>query len=153
MSKKSADFTLGYGLSRSFLLNIHIWHSDHEQLPVLIRMTRYVKLNYKGVKKYKAESWKSDECQNLDSEEHLLWCKGYEEIREHWNLENEKELSSYIQKIVQKNEAKKTNKHYEIPIFGSRELHCARWPLHGGDWARHGKGWCLQLQDGRVISV
>ena len=65
-------------------------------------MTRYVKLNYKGVKKYKAEGWKCDECQNLDSEEHLLWCKGYETIREHLNLENEKELSSYLQKIVKK---------------------------------------------------
>ena len=42
-------------------------------------MTRYIKLNYKGVKKYKAEGWKCEECQNLDSEEHLLWCKGYEE--------------------------------------------------------------------------
>ena len=52
-----------------------------------ISMTRYVKPNYKGVKKYKAEGWKCEECQNLDSEEHLLWCKGYEEMRENLNLE------------------------------------------------------------------
>ena len=49
-------------------------------------MTRYVKLNYKGVKKYKAVGWKCEECQNLDSEEHLLWCKGYEEIGEYLDI-------------------------------------------------------------------
>ena len=42
----------------------------------------------------RTEGWKCDECQNIDSEEHLLWCKGYEGIREHWNLYNEKDLSS-----------------------------------------------------------
>ena len=52
------------------------------------------------MKKYKAVGWKCDECQHLDSEEHLLWCKGYEEIREYLDIENEKELSSYLEKIV-----------------------------------------------------
>ena len=54
------------------------------------------------MKKYKAVGWKCDKSQNLDPEEHLLWSKGYEEIREHLNLDNEKELSRYLQKIVKK---------------------------------------------------
>ena len=65
-------------------------------------MTQFVKLNYKGVKKYKADGWKCDECSELDSEEHLLWCHGYSHLRVNMNLENEKELSQYLHKIFLK---------------------------------------------------
>ena len=65
-------------------------------------MTQFVKLNFKGVKKYKAEGWKCNECSNLDSEEHLLWCHGYRHLRVNINLENEKELSQYLHKIFLK---------------------------------------------------
>ena len=62
-------------------------------------MTQHVKLNYKGIKRYEAEGWKCHDCSKLDSEEHLLWCPGYEELRENLNLESESDLSKYLQKI------------------------------------------------------
>ena len=65
-------------------------------------ITHFVKLNFKGVKKYKAEGWKCDECSQHDSEEHLLWCQGYTHFCENMNLENEKELSQYLHKIFLK---------------------------------------------------
>ena len=65
-------------------------------------MTEHVKLNYKGIKRYAAAGWKCEECSNLDSEEHILWCSGYEEFRENLDLENEKDLSKYLQKIYLK---------------------------------------------------
>ena len=65
-------------------------------------MTRFVKLNYKGNQRYKAEGWKCDECSFLDSEDHLLWCSGYEHIREDLDLGNEKNLSKYLHKIYLK---------------------------------------------------
>ena len=65
-------------------------------------MTQFVKLNFKGVKKYKAEGWKCYECSQLDSEEHLLWCHGYRHFRGKINLEIEKELSQYLHKIFLK---------------------------------------------------
>ena len=55
---------------------------------------------------------KCDKCQNLDSEEHLLWCKGYADFRDHLNLENEKE--QYLLKIVSKRS--KENNENSVPI-------------------------------------
>ena len=70
-------------------------------------MTQFVKLNYKGTKRYQEQGWKCDECSNLDSEDHLLWCSGYELLRENLDLENEKDLSRYLQKIFLKRCPKK----------------------------------------------
>ena len=70
-------------------------------------MTEDVKLNYKGIKRYAAAGWKCEECSNLDSEEHLLWCGGYEEFRENLDLENERDLSKYLQKIYLKRSKRK----------------------------------------------
>ena len=80
-------------------------------------MTQFVKLNFKGVKKYKA-GWKCNECTNLDSEEHLLWCYGYRHLRENINLENEKELSQYLHKIFLKRKG-------SVERIWLQELHCA----------------------------
>ena len=65
-------------------------------------MTQNVKLNYKGVKKYELEGWKCNECVNLDSEDHLLWCVGYMDLRESLNLDTDKDLSQYLQNIKMK---------------------------------------------------
>jgi hypothetical protein len=54
-------------------------------------MTEHVKLNYKVIKR--AAGWKCEESLNLDSEEHLLWCSGYDEFRKNLDLENERDLS------------------------------------------------------------
>ena len=59
-------------------------------------MTQFVKLNYKGTKRYRDEGWKYDECFNLDSEDHMLRCSGYEQMK------NEKDLSKYLHKIYLK---------------------------------------------------
>ena len=75
-------------------------------------MTQYVKLNYKGTKKYKAEGWKCEECSNLDSEDHLLWCSGYEDIRKDLDLDTDKDLSIYLHKIFMK----RSVKHAATPV-------------------------------------
>ena len=53
-------------------------------------MTQFANLNFKGVKKYEAEAWKCEECSQLDSEKHFLWCQGSRQFHENINLENEK---------------------------------------------------------------
>ena len=62
-------------------------------------MTQFVKLNYKGTPKYRQQGWKCDECLCLDSEDHLLWCGGYENLRTGLDLENYKQLSLYLHRI------------------------------------------------------
>ena len=65
-------------------------------------MTENVKMNYKGYKSYAKDLWKCDECLDLDTESHLLWCKGYKELREGLDLDNNRDLCSYLQKIIQR---------------------------------------------------
>ena len=62
-------------------------------------MTQFVKMNYKGTKHYEKQGWKCEECFCLDSEDHLLWCSGYEELRSGLDLNDYKQLSLYLHKI------------------------------------------------------
>ena len=62
-------------------------------------MTENVKMNFKNDKSYQNSLWKCSECQNQDSETHLLWCPGYVDFREGLDLKNNSDLCSYLQKI------------------------------------------------------
>ena len=75
-------------------------------------MSQFVKLNYKGVKKYEAEGWKCEDCSNLDSEDHLLWCIGYEDIRQGLDLSSDHDLSLYLHKI----HLKRSKKNESNPV-------------------------------------
>ena len=73
-------------------------------------MTRYVKMNYKGDKMYSKLLWKCENCTNMDSESHILWCSEYSDLREGKNLNNNKDLCEYIQKVMKKREKQEQNK-------------------------------------------
>ena len=73
------------------------------------KMTRYVKMNYKNEPRYSKSLWKCENCENIDSESHILWCESYKDIRSGKNLENDKDLCDYIQKVM-----KIRKKHDEI---------------------------------------
>ena len=86
-----------YGM-KSYVSNLNI-HETRNIFKHRSAMTQNVKLNYKGVKQYELQGWKCNECGNLDSEDHLLWCDGYMDLRESLNLGTDKDLSEYLQKI------------------------------------------------------
>ena len=46
----------------------------------------------------------------MDTEDHLESCSGYESLRENMDLENDKDLSSYLHKIFLKRSEKKREK-------------------------------------------
>ena len=73
-------------------------------------MTRYIKMNYKGNPLYEKQLWKCNKCQKIDSEEHILWCDGYKELREGKNLDNDKDLCKYLQKIQKIREREESKK-------------------------------------------
>ena len=62
-------------------------------------MTENVKMNFKNDKTFSNSLWKCSECQNQDSEIHLLWCPGYVDYREGLDLKNDSDLCTYLQKI------------------------------------------------------
>ena len=63
-------------------------------------MTENVKMNYKGDPSYAKSLWKCQKCGNQDSEIHLLWCSGYAELRKDLDLDSDRDLCSYLQKII-----------------------------------------------------
>ena len=65
-------------------------------------MTRYVKMNYKGNPQYEKQLWKCNKCSKIDSEEHILWCESYKELRKGRNLQNNKDLCQYLQQVIKK---------------------------------------------------
>ena len=65
-------------------------------------MTDNVKMNFKSDRGYANSLWKCSECQNQDTEKHLLWCPGYAEHREGLDLKNDTDLCSYLQIIFNK---------------------------------------------------
>ena len=46
------------------------------------KMLKNVKLNFKNDQQNVKKLWKCSECENRDSQEHILWCEGYEKLRE-----------------------------------------------------------------------
>ena len=62
-------------------------------------MTENVKMNFKNDKSFANSLWKCSECQNQDSEIHLLWCPGYVDYREGLDLKSDSDLCTYLQKI------------------------------------------------------
>ena len=64
------------------------------------KMLKNVKLNYKNDPKNVKKFWKCPECEYLDSQEHILWCEGYEKLRENKNLDNDVDLTSYFQQVM-----------------------------------------------------
>ena len=54
-------------------------------------------MNYKGDQSYAKKLWKCDDCKNMDSEQHILWCTIFTHLRESKNLD--KDLCQYLQKV------------------------------------------------------
>ena len=64
-------------------------------------MTENVRMNYKGDPAFARALWKCQKCGNQDTESHLLWCSGYSKEREDLDLDSDKDLCKYLQKIIQ----------------------------------------------------
>ena len=62
-------------------------------------MTQHVKINYKGDQSYAKSLWQCGQCKSQDSELHLLWCSGYEKLREGLDLSRISDLCNYLQHI------------------------------------------------------
>ena len=62
-------------------------------------MTQHVKMNQKSNKEYADVLWRCEECGMQDTNAHLLWCKGYESLREGKDLGCDKQLCNYLQRI------------------------------------------------------
>ena len=53
----------------------------------------------KNNKKFAKEQWKCDSCKRIDSQSHVLWCPFFAPLREGKDIQNDKDLVEYFQKV------------------------------------------------------
>ena len=64
-------------------------------------MTEHVKMNYSSDPRYKADLWRCDSCQvSIDTQQHVLWCPSYSELRQGKDLSSDKDLTSYLRDVL-----------------------------------------------------
>ena len=62
-------------------------------------MTQHVRMNQKNNEEYSAALCKCEECGQQDTNSHLLYCDGYQSLRDGKDLSSDKQLCEYLQKI------------------------------------------------------
>ena len=62
-------------------------------------MTQHVKMNQKSNKTYEDALWRCEDCGLQDTNSHLLWCSGYEILRDGKDLDDDKQLCEYLHRI------------------------------------------------------
>ena len=69
------------------------------------------KFNYKNDVKYSKELWNCDSCQSaIESQDHILWCPSYVDLREGKSMENDKDLIAYFAAVMKIRENLKLKK-------------------------------------------
>ena len=63
-------------------------------------MTKTVKANFKGDPLYRSNNWKCQECQVLDTQDHVVRCPVYLSLRTGKDLESDKDLVEYFRKVI-----------------------------------------------------
>ena len=59
------------------------------------------KFNYKNDYQNRACLWKCDSCQSsIDTQDHILWCPAYHELRKGKNIKNDSDLIDYFKKVM-----------------------------------------------------
>ena len=59
------------------------------------------KFNYKNDAKNLQELWNCDSCQSaIESQDHILWCPAYAELREGKSLESDEDLVKYFSSVM-----------------------------------------------------
>ena len=69
------------------------------------------KFNYKSDYENIANLWKCDSCQiAIETQNHILWCPSYSELREGKDLNNDVDVIEYFQKVIKIRDKLKINK-------------------------------------------
>ena len=64
------------------------------------RMTMTVQANYKGDQTFKSNGWKCQECQVLDTQEHVVRCPIYISLRNGKDLSSDRDIVEYFRRVI-----------------------------------------------------
>ena len=84
---------------KSYFSSLDI-HSARMKFGLQTKMVKSVKLNYKNDPVNKKKLWKCDDCQSIDSQDHILWCPAYSLFRNEKNLEDDQDLTKYFLQVL-----------------------------------------------------
>ena len=85
---------------KSFLSDLEI-NSARMKFGIKTKMVKSVKLNYKNEPINKQKVWKCDDCESIDSQEHILWCPAYSLFRKDKNLDGDRDFTRYFKQVLQ----------------------------------------------------
>ena len=70
-----------------------------------------IKFNYKNDKLNAKELWNYDSCQSaIETQDHIIWCPAYADLREDKSLNNDNDLIVYFKEVMKIRENLKLNK-------------------------------------------
>ena len=64
------------------------------------KMTRTIKMNFKGIKAYAKSHWQCDNCNLPDTQEHVMSCKTYRSYRVGKDLARDKDIVDYFRNVL-----------------------------------------------------
>ena len=73
---------------------------------ILSKMTS-VKMNQVSDKNNAMNLWKCNECGNIDTQSHILWCPFFASIRDGKSVDNDSDLVEYFQEVFKIREERK----------------------------------------------
>ena len=64
------------------------------------KMTRTIKMNFKGIKAYAKSHWQCDNCNLPDTQEHVMSCETYRSYRVGKDLARDKDIVDYFRNVI-----------------------------------------------------
>ena len=65
-------------------------------------MTQYVKRNFSNDKIFRQSLWQCISCREcIDTQSHMMWCVSYSQFRKNLNLNDNKDLATYIAQVLE----------------------------------------------------
>ena len=77
------------------------------------RMTN-TKMNQQSDKAHAKSLWKCDECRNIDSQSHIVWCPFFADLREGKSLQNDDDLVEYFREVLNIREKGRTSEQQSL---------------------------------------
>ena len=62
--------------------------------------TRLVKMNFPSDKGFTSDLWSCWHCPSIDTQDHIMNCPAYKDLRKDKNLSNDRDLISYFQDVI-----------------------------------------------------
>ena len=69
----------------------------------------HTNMNQQSDKAHAKSLWKCDECGNIDSQSHIVWCPFFADLREGKSLQNDDDLVEYFREVLNIREKRRTS--------------------------------------------